>query len=209
MKKIVTLIFCSFLVLCAKAQVALEQVLQPGSQLIYEVDANGSKYNFIVTIKDLEGLSFDWEMTAPVNKKGTINHTKTALAGATLMYNMFQAGTKTLDNKTLSVWLSQKVYQFLTTKTGQPVKIGMYGTEKPPMNMGTYTAQLSTLVMIDGEEVSLPEELVKELVKEGKDYIPGAGDEFFTFYPSPKLPIILRMNAGFTISLKSVKTKAY
>ena len=201
------LFICTLFALQANAQVKLENIVKPGTKLIYAVEAGGKKYDFIVTVKDLKGSSFDWEMTDPVNISGTIIHTPKALANANTMYNFFQPGTKKLDDKTLSVWLSKKVYEHLSKTAGKPIKIYVYGPGKDPLDMGTFTGSVPLEVIIDGKTENISTELVKPLVLSGRDYVPDDKDEFFSFYDSPSFPIILRLNLDFSISLKEIKTK--
>ena len=59
-------------------------------------------------------------------------------------------------------------------------------------------------IIVNGEKETVDEEMAKELDDEGQ---PKSGEEFFTFYRSAKLPIILRMKNGFYIALKEIKTK--
>ena len=209
MKKLFTL-FCFIAITCAgfSQDFDLASIIKPGVKLVYEVDANGKTYNFIVTIMDKKGSSFAWEMTDPVNISGTIIHTDKALKSGTVMYNYFGEGTKKLDDKTLSVWLSKKVFDNMESSAGQPMKIYMYGADSPGIEMGTFTGALNNEILVDGETKTISEELVKPLVKDGNDIVPDDDQgEFFTFYPNADFPVILRMNAGFSLALKEVRTK--
>ena len=94
MKK--TTILFSLLITCilASAQVKLETIVKPGTKLIYAVESGSKKYDFIVTVKKLSPLVFDWQMTDPVNTSGTITHTAKAMISANTMYNFFSADPK-------------------------------------------------------------------------------------------------------------------
>ena len=107
MKKIFFLFGLLILSIFSFAQVNLQTLVKPGTKLIYAVEAGAQKYDFIVTVKALvPALIFDWEMTNDNKNAGTITHTATAMMAANTLYNYFTPGAKTLDDNTLSVWLS-------------------------------------------------------------------------------------------------------
>src|SRR3569833_2289265 len=137
--KQVLLFACLLLAVCTQAQVKLENIVKPGTKLIYDDDADGKKYNFIVTVNDLKGSSINWEMTDPVHISGRITQTPKAIASANTMYNFFQAGDKKLDDKTLSVWVSQKCFNQFDKHGSQPIKMFLNGPNKEAENVGTYT----------------------------------------------------------------------
>lgn len=193
------LIMCIF----SFAQVTLQSLVKPGAKLIYAVEANGQKYDFIVTVKALApALVFDWQMTDPVNTSGTITHTPAAMISANTMYNYFAPGPKTLDDNSISVWLSKNTFAGLV-KAGKGVMMKM-NTGDAPKKMGTYTGSNEMQILVNGEKETIEEELAKELNDEG---LPTGDDSFFTFNKSAKMPIILRMQNGFYIALKEIKTK--
>ena len=199
---------CMLFVMYTQAQVKLENIVKPGTKLIYAVEAGDKKYNFIVTVNNLNGASFNWEMSDPVNLSGNITQTAKALDNADVMYNFFQPGDKKLDDKTLSVWLSKKCFNQFDKQAGKPVKMYLNGPDQDPENVGTYTGDLPLEVTIDGKTDTIYEELVKPLTLSGQDYVPSEeSDDFFTFYGSAAFPIILRMNLGFSIALKEIRTK--
>lgn len=187
----------------AFAQVKLETLVKPGTKLVYAVEAQGNKYDFIITVKKLNPLVFDWQMTDPINTSGTITHTAKAMISANTMYNFFSPGAKKLDDKTISVWLSKNTFAGVM-KAGKGIMMKMnVGAEAK--KMGTYTGALNLEILVNGEKQTIKEELVKELSDGG---VPADNnDDFFTVYSSPKLPIILRMQNGFSIGLKEIKTK--
>lgn len=185
------------------AQVSLESLVKPGTKLIYAVVAGEQKYDFIITVKALTpALIFDWQMTDPINTRGTITHTAKAMIIASTMNNYFSPGEKTLDDNTISVWLSKNVYAGLI-KNGKSVLMQM-NTGEEPKNMGMFTENKELKIIVNGEKDTVDEEIVKELKNDGR---PTANEDYFTFYRSAKLPIILRMQNGFNIVLKEIKTK--
>ncbi|MBL0180836.1 MAG: hypothetical protein IPP96_00580 [Chitinophagaceae bacterium] len=186
------------------SQVNVQTLVKPGAKLIYAVEANEQKYNFIVTVKALvPALVFDWEMTDPVNTSGTITHTATAMISANTMYNFFSGGQKTLDDNTLSVWLSKNTFTGLTKGT-KSVLMKM-NTNEPPQKMGNTKEDPEELhILVNGEKETVEEFTAKQLNEAGG---PAGDDVYFTFANSAKMPIILRMKNGFYIALKEIKTK--
>ncbi len=200
-----------FLLLCiasinAQAQVKLEEIVKPGTKLIYTVKAQGSTYDFIVTVKDVKGKTFDWEMTKPADMKGSINHTDKALQNAYKMYNYFHSEERTLDDQTLAVWLSQKLFKSLVK--GEAIKICMYSPTDPPATMKQFMDG-EYLVKVDGNGYKMYDKWVKpaKKLKDGKWMIDPASDDAFTYYNSPSFPIILRMHTDFELALREIRTK--
>ena len=49
-----------------------KDIIKKGTNLVYDVNYYGTNYEFTVTVKDNSNeYSFDWYMSAPINKKGT------------------------------------------------------------------------------------------------------------------------------------------
>lgn len=204
MKK-TTFLFC-FLVLSiiSFAQVSLQNLVKPGTKLIYAVEANEQKYDFIITVKALvPALIFDWEMTNDAGNKGTITHTATAMISGNTLYNYFSPGAKTLDDNTLSVWLSKNTFNSLRKGTNSAML--KMNTNESAKKMGVTEEDPKELkIIVDGEKETVEEFTANDL------NTPNASAEeqvYFTFCNSPKTPIILRMKNGFYITLKEVKTK--
>lgn len=189
----------------AGAQVKLEEIVGPGTKLIYNVKTPEASYDFIVTIKDVKGKSFDWEMTKPADMKGTINHTDKALQNAHKMYNFFHSEERTLDDNTLSVFISQKLYKSLAK--GDPIKICMHSPEDEPANMKQFMDG-EFLVKVDGNGYKMYDKWVKPAKKVGDKWIIDAtSDDAFTYYNSAAFPVILRMHNDFVLTLKEIRTK--
>jgi len=205
MKKLALIAAYFFFAATAIAQANLQALVKPGTKLIYAVESGDQKYNFIVTVKKLVPVvEFDWEMTAPASMNGSIVHTAAAMMTGNIMYNYFTPGPKTLDDQTLSVWLSKAAYAGLK-KEGKGTMLKMTA-DGPMKRMGIYSDDDHELqILVDGEKDTVEEEPAAELNDEGN---PMAKDQnYFTFYDSGKLPIILRMKTDFYIVLKEVRTK--
>jgi len=183
---------------CSFAQVNLQSVIKPGVKLIYGVEANEQKYDFIVTIKAVSpALVFDWEMTEPVNRNGSITHTATAMLSGNTMYNYFSGGAKTLDDNTLSVWISKSIFTSLT-KGGRSAMLKMNTNESAQKMSVTSEDPGEWHILLNGEK-----ETIEEFVAKGES----GDDVFFSVANSAKFPVILRMKNGFYIGLKEIKTK--
>ena len=190
----------------ASAQAKLEDIVKQGTRLVYEVNSNNEKYDFIVTVLDKKGSSFVWEMTAPVNRKGTITQTKKALDNGCIMWNSFDNGAKKLDDSTLSVWISQKVFNALK-KSGSMVRIGMYGPGERQLTMSGLS-EWNFEILVDGKTTSIGEKIVKPYaIQQGFAGPDLTISDFFTYYNNQSLPIILRMHDKFDLALKEIKTK--
>ncbi|MEO6253050.1 MAG: hypothetical protein ABIO79_07085 [Ferruginibacter sp.] len=209
MKKIFFLLSLLMLGIFSFAQVNIQALIKPATKLIYAVEANGLKYDFIVTIKALNpALVFDWEMTDRAGNSGTITHTPAAMIAANTMYNYFSPGPKALDDNTLSVWISKNTFTGLT-KGSMNVMMKMNtneGLKKMGMAGGDEDKdeESELNIIVNGEKETVEEKIAQELNAEGRAVGEGA---LFSFYNSAKMPIILRMRNGFNIVLKEIKTK--
>jgi hypothetical protein len=198
MKKIISITAALFFSFTSFAQVNLQAVIKPGAKLIYGVEANEQKYDFVVTVKTLTpAVVFDWQMTEPVNRSGTVTHTANAMASGNTMFNYFSGGEKTLDDNTLSVWVSKNVFAGLT-KGGKSAMIKMNTNESAQLMAVTEEDPKELQVTVNGEK-----EIIEEFTAKGQS----GEDVYFTFANSAKVPIILRMKNGFYIALKEINTK--
>ena len=204
MKKICFLFSLLILSILSFAQVNLQTLVKPGTKLIYAVEAGEQKYDFIVTVKILvPALVFDWEMTNDNKSSGTITHTATAMIAGNTMYNYFSPGTKTLDDNTLSVWISKNTFTGLTKGTKSVIL--QMNTNETPRKMGVTKEDPTELkIIVNGEKETVEEFTANDL---NAANAPAEEQVYFTFSNSPKMPIILRMKNGFSITLKEIKTK--
>ena len=204
MKKICILFSLLVLSILSFAQVNLQTVIKPGTKLIYAVEAGEQKYDFIVTVKTLvPALVFDWEMTNDNKSSGTITHTAPAMITGNTLYNYFSPGAKTLDDNTLSVWISKNTFIGLTKGT-KNVMLKM-NINEVPKKMGVIKEDPAELkIIVNGEKETVEGFTANDL---NAANAPAEDQVYFTFSNSPKMPIILRMKNGFSIALKEIKTK--
>lgn len=204
MRKIIFLFASLLLSAVSFAQVNLQTLIKPGTKLIYAVEAGEQKYDFIVTVKALiPALVFDWEMTNDNKSNGTITHTAAAMISANTLYNYFAPGAKTLDDNTLSVWISKNTFTGLTKGT-KSVMLKMNTNEEPKKMAVTKEDPAELKIIVNGEK-----ETVEEFTANDVNAAAAAAEDqvYFTFSNSSKMPIILRMKNGFYIALKEIKTK--
>ncbi|HNU87594.1 MAG TPA: hypothetical protein PKJ94_04870 [Ferruginibacter sp.] len=182
------------------SQVNLVTLIKPGTQLVYLVQSGEQQYYFMVKVKTVApAVTFDWEMTEPASMKGSITHTATAMASATTMHNMFTPGDVTLDDNTISVWLSKATYTNLR-KSAAMLSINQ---GEAPKKMGLTGESKVVKILLDAQKETIEEEIAKEFNADGN---PIKTDEFISFYNSVKMPVILRMkNATFAITLKEIR----
>jgi len=111
MKKITTFVLIMIANAFLFSQIAYK--LQVGDQLIYQVEAGNIEYDFIVTPTKLSstGITFDYVMSAPANKTGTISMTSEALKNSMTMYNKFGGGNVNLTDQ-VSVFASKAMMTF-------------------------------------------------------------------------------------------------
>ncbi len=192
-----------FLTIQLFAQIDLDEHILNGSTLlnfenttyVYEVDYYGIKYDFIVTVKSLsDGITFDYEMTNAAKTKGTIIMTKEALENAVNQYNHFQGGEKKLTDAT-TVWVSKKVFNDLVEK-GEAVISPDGG--KTMVTIGGATP-LHDFTMHNAKSDEKMDD-ISHIYAESED-----GKIKYRIHMSEYHPLILKMDLGWTITLKELR----
>ena len=161
--------------------------LKEGSRLTYWVDYYGEQYDFIVTVKEIgeEGIKFDYRMTK-LGTKGSVEITKGALNQALGQENTFRGGELVLSSKT-TVWISRLVYSSLKGEGKVNVDVGE-GTE--------------TLVLKGKEKFEV--EVDGKVKKMGVLLAETSEGKKFTITDDKKFPLILKMDLGWLIGIKSI-----
>lgn len=194
MKKIVLLFtaLCSLLV-SSYAQTSQngKVSLKVGSKLVYDVSSNNTNYQFIITIKKLEnGITFDWQMTDPINKKGTVEMSKEATENATSLFNYFTSGITKLTDKT-SVWMSQDVWKDMRDDD-EMVMLSIDDQEETAFFREDGEVYKTTQ---NGTAIELKTSTLRSLID----------TQSITIWENEAFPIILKMDLGWTIELKEIK----
>ena len=158
--------------------------LKVGSKYVYEVDFNGSKYDFIVEVRSLEmGMKFKYLMTNDSRTGGMVSISPSALAEAHALNNYFTGGEMRLKDKT-TVWVSQAVYtEFKAGSTSVNTGVGFETL--------TLKSTEKMVVSFRGKDKK-----VKALYGETDQ-----GNKFWIL-DDEKNPLILKMDLGWTISIK-------
>jgi hypothetical protein len=167
--------------------------LKNSDMLVYEVTQNGSAYHFEVTIKEIrEAIVFDWGMPEK-DISGEITLEKQAREQATAYQNYFSDSSEKVFTDTATVWLSRKNYNEL--KKGNTIlTLDNNGAERfDKKENGTlniiYKGKPMTLKMFrtDNGKTNTDQRQIWVLDQAAQ-------------------PLIVKMNLGFTIELKEIKS---
>jgi hypothetical protein len=170
---------------------------QTGDKLVYEVNAGGQVYDFIITLMqpaaDDYRYTFDWEMTAPVNKSGHVNISKTAAIDSKKYMNYFKGGNLTLTDAS-TVWMTGENFGEMPDK-----KTTMqFDNNEPEAFYRKDEAETEHTIKYKGKEMKL--DIFKvDNDKEGSDHRQVWVQGISSF------PLIVRMDLGWTIRLKEIK----
>lgn len=167
-----------------------------GDQLVYEVNAGGDVYDFIVTQQsgtDKYRYVFNWEMTAPANRKGHVNITKEAAYDSKKYKNYFSGGDLTLTDA-CTVWLSGQNFAEMPNKqTTMQLDNGEAETFYRKDE-----AETEYTVLYKGNEVKL------DIFKIDNDKS-GTDRHQMWVQGISSYPLIVKMDLGWTIRLKEIR----
>jgi hypothetical protein len=155
----------------------------------YAVDFNGQQYKFIIDIvQDDPEIVFNWKMTTSRgDKEGNISMSTEAVQSATAQYNLFENGEIVLDDKT-SVWVSRDVFKSL--RSGAETTMNAMGEDKTFVRKNV---PAGSEVVVGGKPVSV-------IYAESTD-----GSEKFWILNNPKMPLIMKMDLGWTIGIEKIE----
>lgn len=210
MKKLLFILLCCFgsAQLLAQRNIDLEKEIKPGAKLRYLITINDSMaYNFIVTVKKLTpAVEFNWEMDKEVPSAGSVLNSPKAMQSAIYLQNYFQEGKQKLDDKTVSVWLSKKLFNFFSISKGKITQVGLYGPGQPLVQMASDKNYTGSSVLFNGDVVNIKTISVYSKKKEGNKW-KSDGEGSFSFYPSSKMPLIIYMKTKFVVSLEEINNQ--
>jgi hypothetical protein len=167
--------------------------LKKGLVLIYQVDNQDQKYDFVVTVEKYDtALMFSFKMTNQRRTSGKITLTGKALNSAIAQYNYFQSNEVTLDNQT-SIWVSKSVWKKVKKK------------KKCSISTNSGVMNLKELDFVNNQGYNL--------LLNGNDtiidviYCVTNDSNAFKYWilDDPKNPLILKMELNFTLELKEIK----
>ncbi|WP_462249834.1 tetratricopeptide repeat protein [Ferruginibacter sp.] len=169
--------------------------------ITWSVNSYGGNYNFKVTNltgNATDSLVFDWLMTSGPNMNGHITITKQALEKATAQNNNFGPDLKnaTLTDKT-TVWISKAVFNELTKKGSCKIDVGA-GEE-------IFTAVTDVAGKRDEESFDLKIPINGSVKYLNTFHIKNAaGSRQLWILNDIQNPMIVKMDIGFLLSLKSI-----
>ena len=175
----------------SSASVNPNQIIKKGTKLIYDVNYLGSQYEFTIVIKDQsETYRFDWSMSAPLNKKGTLNISKEAIQNATELFNYFSNGDVNPANQ-CCVILSKKMFNTFQKNSSLEIctdkkknEISIFGNPYDHTQSFGYNNDFSN-------------EFDCKTVTNGDEYQ-------ITYVNDSNFPLIIEMNLGWTLKLKNI-----
>jgi hypothetical protein len=168
--------------------------ISPGTGLSYQVNTEGSDYQYIVSIKGLYPiLSFRWDMTFPSRNWGNVEISQPAMDEATKQRNYFMGADLYMEDET-SVWVSKKVYQALKAQESISINCG----DSDENELLFFVENTTYQTELDDSTVLLPA-LYAETEKGNKYWI----------LDDPDSPIILKMTIEFNIQLENIMTEEY
>ena len=202
MKKITTFV----LIMIANALLFSQPAykMQVGDQLVYQVEAGNNEYDFIVTPTKLSstGITFDYIMSAPANKTGTISMNSEALKNSMTMYNKFGGGNVNLTDQ-VSVFASKAMMDaaangssdlFLNGPKGELENFLTLDGMDSPTNGSTYIRWIKN---INGTDYFLDGAILENADgSKGIRYTDGGGFPFITY-----------MELDFKVYLKEIIRK--
>jgi hypothetical protein len=195
---IVMVFFCS----TAFSQTARPFAIADFKTATWEVNNNGDVYSFIASNPKgavTTDFEFDWAMTTGNDMNGHIKITAAAMKSAIAQNNHFGPSLKNavFADKT-TIWISQDIYTQLSKK----------GTAKMDVGEGP---EIFTVVM--DKDGDAEKESFKDVIK-----VKGSEKTVTTFHVknsdgsrqlwilnSPQNPVIIKMDLGWTIVLRSVE----
>ena len=172
-------------------------LLQKGDELLYQVTAFGTQYDFIVTVNSggaEKPLDFNYRMTNTAGTAGHVIISAAARATAKQYINYFTGGELLLTTAS-TVWITDANFtDFATQKTTMAFDGGATET--------MYTSahsEVNPVIKIKGTERKLDGFSITNAAFGNK------GDKTLWINNSSLNPLIIKMELGFTIELKEIR----
>lgn len=167
--------------------------INEGDILVYDVRNGGDLYYYTITIKEFKSkIYFDWVMSDPIHKSGSVEIKPKALSKSMTLINYVNDGHLTFEEETI-VWISKIMFKEISESKTPVIKIDDHEGNK--MELKGYSKQWIKYkgndMEIDVLDVSNNESFF-DLKK-------------FSILNNSKNPLLTRMNIGFTVELMEVK----
>ena len=125
------------------------------------------------------------------------------MSNGVILHNNFTVGNKVLDEKTTSLWLSEKVFKNLSKHKKTPITMFLNGLSGEQSKMGFADGEKDFMIRVNGKQIIIQQEYAKPKIKFNRNF-ETTGDEHFSYYNSAKLPLILKMRSNFYIELLDI-----
>ncbi len=202
MKKLTTisLVLLLAVLFCAPAAIAgtslkldKETYLKAGTKLVYAIERDGKKYDLNIQILGLTpDVRFRWDMTAPMNKNGIMTLMPDARESAGGIITNLGEGMVNLHDLT-AIWLSNTLMDKIKNAGG--ILMTVDGNALACKVMHDTPSPLQ--VLIDGKDAQLSTITIHNGMTD-------ATKKTITVLDSKDFPIIVQMNMGWTMTLKSI-----
>lgn len=175
----------------AATSVSPTQIIKKGTTLVYDVNYGGSRYEFTMVVKDqASAYSFDWSISAPINKKGSVTINKDAVQNATCLYNYFSNGEAGMGDQ-CCIMLSKKMFEAF--KKNSSVEILTDKKNNEVSVFGNPYDHTQTF----GYNNNFSNEFDCRTVTNGDTYQ-------ITYVNDADFPLIIEMNVGWSIKLRNI-----
>jgi hypothetical protein len=192
MRKIFVLIILVSAWLFSAAQDSTFPWLKKDTKIRYYLTNYGDDYEFVVDVQVFKPhLEFNWWMTRPANRNGTVIITENAIETATEEQNYFSGGKDYMSDRT-TVWVSRIVYDSL--KQGKGIVIQPSGENERLYFVANYKYE----TVLDGKK-----QVFSSLYAESN-----RGHKYWIL-DSRENPLILKMVLEFNIEIGEIMTKEY
>ena len=169
--------------------------VQPGDKLVYAVDAGGQQYDFVVTYRSYtaKGIQFDYAMSAPANKKGSVRISEKGCNSSRKYVNYFGGGEMVLEDA-CTVWLCYDNFMDMPMRETKMqlddnAEETFYRPEKD---------EVRPVVDFKGSKVKLDGFILRNAKDE-------SATRTLWVMNSSANPIILHMDLGWKITLKAIR----
>ncbi|MBK6936627.1 MAG: hypothetical protein IPH18_06875 [Chitinophagaceae bacterium] len=146
-------------------------------------------------------VSFDWEMTAPINKSGSVKMTAEAMKSATALFNYFNDGQTVLAEET-SAFISRDAYKSIEDNKSVTLSAnGKNGAAELFEVLNSSTSEKSGSFYIDYIKPVNGKDLTFEThILENAD-----GKKAIRVWKNAEFPLIIFMETDFKIYLTSIE----
>ncbi|MBK9327897.1 MAG: hypothetical protein IPM95_01005 [Sphingobacteriales bacterium] len=173
------------------AYISPKQILRKGTKLVYDVNYSGTQYECTVTMnEESDSYNFDWKISSPENKSGSINVSKIALENANSLFSNFSGGKIQLKDECCFL-LSRKMFNAL--KGNGSIEIFTDKKDGVLTIFGNPYNHTQTI----GYQNNFSNEFECRTVSDG-------GDFQITYVNDENFPLIIEMNLGMKMKLKSI-----